>query len=115
MNPKPPKSADLVLAERLLLVTLCIRNAVNQGQWEDLPAYFSERQGLMNQVELLELGEEARACLERIQDESRLIFAEIRRERASILNELRACDAGARTRSAYRTGPPHRGACDELT
>lgn len=115
MNPKPPKSPDLVIAERLLLVTICIRNAVSQGQWDEIPAFFQERGRLLDQMEGAVLGDEAKACLSRIQDESNIIFSEIRKERASVLNDLRAFDASAKTKSAYRTGSSHRGACDELT
>lgn len=115
MNPKPHKAPDVILAERLHLLTMCIRTAVSQGEWNDLPTLFREREQLLAHVEQIELGAEAMACLERIHDESHLIFAEIRRERASVLADLRAFDASAKTRMTYRPGNSHHGACDELT
>lgn len=115
MSPKPPKTPDLVLAERLLLVTMCIRNAVNQGLWEEMPAYFSEREHLIDQIQMAQLGEEALECLDRIQEESSLIFADLRRERASVLKDLRSFDASTKTRSTYKTSSDHRSAWDELT
>jgi hypothetical protein len=114
MNEKPHKSPDVVLAERFLLLTMCVRHAISEGNWDALPSHMRERENLLSQLAELDLTSEAIEVLDKAQDEASFIFAEMRLERARLVDEIRSVDAGQKSRSAYRlNSDSHPGVCDE--
>ena len=90
-------------AERLLLLTESLRDALAHDRTEEFGGLFKSRQETIDQLGTMDVDSSARAMLERAKTSDAELMKQLQRTQATATRELIQMFAGSRNVQAYRS------------
>jgi hypothetical protein len=91
-------------AERLLVLTEALADAIVSDRADEVPALMASRQSVLDQLATMDIDAAARAVLERVWKSDAELTALTRRAQGQFVAELATLVTGTRSVQAYRSG-----------
>jgi hypothetical protein len=102
----PLETRARVCAERLLIVTEALADAVLKERYDEVTGLLASRQSMLDEIATMALDSPSLAILERVRESEEDLFAMLGRTQGALSGELTALHSGTRLVRAYRpTGP----------
>lgn len=92
-------------AERILLLTESLRDAVKNDNSDEFGGLFNSRQEAIDQLATMEIDSAARALLERVTESENGLMSQLHKTQAGATRELIQMFAGSRNVQAYKSSP----------
>jgi hypothetical protein len=104
----PLETRARIAAERLLLLTEAVGEAVLNDRLDEIPGLLASRQSSLDQLATMKLDAAALAVLERVREAERDLESLIGRSQGTLTRELTDMFSGSRQVKAYRQAVPSR-------
>ena len=92
------------VAERILLLTMSLQEAVRDGETEQLSELLSSRAEALRDLEAMDIDSAASAILERVRSEETVLMKLLQQGQAGLTNELIRSFTDTRSAQVYRRG-----------
>ena len=92
------------VAERILLLTMSLQEAVRNGETEQLNELLSSRAEALRDLETMDIDSAASAILERVRSEETVLMKLLQQGQAGLTNELIRSFTDTRSAQVYRRG-----------